>query len=524
MRRWTPLLPYLPYLLLSLLIVGPLLAPGYVLTMDMVFTPQLRLPPHVDNTWLLYAILHALDWVLPADVVQKLVLLVGLLLAGVGAHRLLLAIGKGQAYWRWAVYVGGVLYVVNPFVYDRLMAGQWGVLLGYSLLPWFIMSLYRFGREPSWPGLFGLTVWVVAMSIVSIHSLGYVALFGAIAVVVRAHDWRPLVRFGAVGVLIFMAASAYWLVPTLMGQGRIAGSLATFTSAGQHAFATVDAVGTGQIGAVLGLLGFWQETRGLYVQPIESHMLWGLVYMAVLGLLVIGVWQAWRQQREIALVATVVALMATVLAIGLAALLAAGYREPQKFVAVLALTYVYFVAWGAVWLLGKLRAKRLVAAGLIVLILSYTPTLLWGGGGQLRPTDYPADWYTAKHILAAQPNSDKVLMLPWHLYMSYSFTHGRIIASPAHTFFDREIVASDDPELPGVVPQTRDSTREIVQSRILPAVMKGEPVAQRLREIGVGYVLLSKDLDWTEYASIARQPGVQLLHQGVTLDLYKLTK
>ena len=136
-------LSYIPYLLLGLGVMGPLLLPGFVLTMDMVFAPVMRMPNHVDNTWLFYASLHVLNRFLPADFIQKCMLLSILVASGIGAHRLLWQLRPdGEKFPRNAIYVGAALYMINPFVYDRFMAGQYGVLLGYCLLPWFARSLW----------------------------------------------------------------------------------------------------------------------------------------------------------------------------------------------------------------------------------------------------------------------------------------------------------------------------------------------------------------------------------------------
>lgn len=531
LRRFVP---YLPYLGLALLVMGPLLAPGYVLSMDMVFTPILRLPDHVDNTWLLYALLHVLDIVLPADMVQKLMLFACLLLSGIGMHRLLASLKPAEAQrWQWATYVASTLYMINPFVYDRLMAGQWGVWLGYALLPWFARSLLALVLAPSGRAALQLGLWLTAMSIVSIHSVGYAALLMLVALASRTGNWKQLqllLKYIGITVGLFVGASLYWLVPTWLGQGRIASSLATFSTSGSQAFATVDAVGTSQVGSVLGLLGFWQETRGLYMTPLESHGMWGFVYFVLLAMMVFGAVLAWRRQREVAAWGLVAGLLAILLAIGLASELGrilpfmAGYREPQKFVAVWALVAAYLLAWAASWLLAKVRARFVATVVLGGLVLAYTPVMLWGAAGQLRSTNYPLDWYRTNQILNQQSDDAKTLILPWHLYMSYGFTNGRIIASPAHAFYDRAVVASDDPELPGVRPQTRDTTREAVQDGVLPAGLGGQSVTKRLRDLNIGYIVLNKDLDWMEYGYIDRDPGAVVLYDGPNLRLYKLAK
>ena len=53
----------------------------------------------------------------------------------------------------------GLFYAVNPFVFDRLYAGQLGVLLGYALLPFAVTALldaaqepHRVGRAACWAG------------------------------------------------------------------------------------------------------------------------------------------------------------------------------------------------------------------------------------------------------------------------------------------------------------------------------------------------------------------------------------
>jgi len=534
MDRLKRVIPYWPYGLLSLVALGPLLLPGYVLTMDMVFTPDLRMPSHVDNTWLLYASLHVLDILLPADVVQKLLLLCILLLSSIGAHRLLMLVRPQQEGWRTAVYVGAIFYVVNPFVYDRLMAGQWGVLLGYSLLPWFTASLVRLGRDPTWRRLCWLVGWTTLLGIVSIHSLGAVAVLVAVAFALQAADKSKrarLLRFAGVGIACFILLNSYWLLPAVMGQGRIAQSLQTFSNTGSTAFGTVDAVGTGTLGSILGLLGFWQEKRGLYVQPIEAYALWGLVYLVIIVLMIWGAWLAWKHQRMVAVGALCVSVISVLLALGIghAWLVShvpffAGFREPQKFVALLALAYCYFMTWAAAWFMTRWKGWRraVIVAVLFMLPFLYAPSFIWGAAGQLHATDYPKDWFAVNDRLNAQSPDGKALVLPWHLYMSYSFTNGRIIASPTPAFFDREVITSDDPELPGVKPQTRNTIRETVQHDILPALKSGQSVADVLSRLGIRYIIVSKDLDWREYS--LKPDEVTRLYDGEVLSLYRLAK
>jgi hypothetical protein len=79
---------YFEYTVLALLVMLPLLRPGYIFALDMVFTPRFPLPPSVDNSYLYSALLHYLSFVIPSQVLQKIILLLSLVLSGVGMHHL----------------------------------------------------------------------------------------------------------------------------------------------------------------------------------------------------------------------------------------------------------------------------------------------------------------------------------------------------------------------------------------------------------------------------------------------------
>ncbi len=68
--------------------------------------------------------------VVPGDIAQKLVLLAIFVLGCAGVVALL---DREPLLARLA---GGVFYVWNPYVAERLIIGQWALLLGYAGLPW----------------------------------------------------------------------------------------------------------------------------------------------------------------------------------------------------------------------------------------------------------------------------------------------------------------------------------------------------------------------------------------------------
>ena len=126
---------------LAVLVLGPLLVRGYVLTYDMVFVPRLELGrgllgldvavPRAVPADLLVALAGRL---VPGDLVQKLVLAGVFVGAAAGAARL---VPSPRPAARAAA---AVLYAWNPFVYERLLLGHWGLLVSYAALPWVASS------------------------------------------------------------------------------------------------------------------------------------------------------------------------------------------------------------------------------------------------------------------------------------------------------------------------------------------------------------------------------------------------
>jgi hypothetical protein len=80
-------------------------------------------------------VVAAASRILPADILQKLILLAIFVLACAGAAALL---DREPLLARLAA---GVFYAWNPYVAERLIIGHWALLLGYAALPWTLRAV-----------------------------------------------------------------------------------------------------------------------------------------------------------------------------------------------------------------------------------------------------------------------------------------------------------------------------------------------------------------------------------------------
>ncbi|HNM84423.1 MAG TPA: hypothetical protein PKI77_07860, partial [Mycobacterium sp.] len=148
-------------LLLALLIVAPLAAPGYLLLRDAVSTPRSYLsdaalglseaaPRAVPQDFAVALASHLLD----GGIVVKLLLLFGLVAAGWGAARLADTVVPDSGLP--GQFVAATVAVWNPYVAERLLQGHWSLLVGYGCLPWVATWVLRLRDGDGTGGFFAL--------------------------------------------------------------------------------------------------------------------------------------------------------------------------------------------------------------------------------------------------------------------------------------------------------------------------------------------------------------------------------
>lgn len=532
---------------ISLAIMLPMLLPGYIFALDMAFTPHIPLPDHVTSSYPFYALLHFLNLAIPSEIIQKALLLTILLCSGIGMHRLVLWLQKGQhldkTYDVWGAYIAGTFYMVNPFTYSRFMVGQFAVLLGYALLPFFVLALLRLYEEPTPKRSIILALCLTLIGIVSIHSVGLALILVLVSLPLivhrnKAHPRRliEITKYGGLSILLAALASAYWLIPLIAGQSSTARAIASFNSGDQQAFATIGGDIINRVANVLQLQGFWAEGVHSYLLPQDILPIWFLVVIGLWVLVDIGLVHMWRHGQRFAFIlfggaAVVAVILATT---GLSNSLAhnmfffAGYREPQKFVALLAMAYAIALSFGVTSLLHRYKKKgsevklSVTTIGVLILPILLTPTMFWAFGNQLTPRQYPADWYTINDKMNNDKAEGRAIFLPWHLYMKFSFTD-RIVVNPADQFFDRPTIVSNDLEFGNASPTMPDAEKTDI-GHILKAAKKGDQnLAPQLARHNIRYVLLSKDDDNKPYDYVSRQPGIQLVAETHSLKLFRIS-
>lgn len=437
--RWRRGLVALWSAALAALLLGPALAPGYVLSYDMVWVPDLvlradvlgvgsGLPRAVPSD----AVVAVLDEVVPGALLQKVVLLLALVAGGLGLDRLL---GESSlparlaavTFWQW-----------NPLVVERLVLGHWPVLVGYAALPWVVHGALRWRGESRYPWWLLVVVPLGSLSVSAGLATSLVLL-----VVLRRH-WLP-----ALGLVL--AAQAPWLVSGLLhagdavtdrsgaalfalsDEGPLPGPLAALTLGGIWNAEVVPASREGALALVallvllgLGLLGWLTRERSpVPLGPLV--VLWGVGW----GLATVS----WLAPDALGAVAAVVPG---------AGVLRDGSRLLVLCAPLLAVLLALGVDAATRWARDRLGPVAAGAAAVVLVLWPVTvlPDAAWGVSGRLGAVDYPAEYAQARSALRDAPGD--VLVLPLTSYRQPDWNEGVKVLDPFGRFVTPVPVASDE--------------------------------------------------------------------------------
>ncbi|MEU8267010.1 hypothetical protein AB0B89_07565 [Sphaerisporangium sp. NPDC049002] len=562
--------PALAGLVVGLLALGPALGRGFVLRYDMVFVPgpPLRLDPGgFPRAVPSDQVVALLSSVLPAQAVQKLILLAIFVLAGSGAAAL---VPGDRLVARLAA---AVFYAWNAYLAQRLLLGQWALLLGFAGLPWAVRAAARGGPwrlalalVPAAAGGFqAMLVSVLAvLPVAATRALPVPAGGSSLVVPVPVGGSSPVVTVPVAGpsrrlrgtleaLAVLAVLSLPWAVPALL-------SHAVTDPAGVDAFAPRADGPFGTLGSLLSLGGIWNAQAVVPGQAAwvlaTARLLLAVVAVVTFVRLLRTEAPYWRGLLIAASAGLVIALAGAYAPGVLKGLIGLwpGFgplRDGQLYVAPLVLVQAvgFGVAVGrlsrpddrvrgvAVGHLPRLddrvrgvaradaRARRaavLVPAvvGVLVPVL-VLPTFAWGASGRLAAVEYPDDWRRVQAIVNGDPRPGALISLPWGAHRAFAWNGGRVILDPATKSFARRVVW-DDALVVGLAAgrPLRVAGEDLLARRVGAAIgTRGGALTSVLRAAGIRYVLI---VGQDENAFRSRLPGATSVYVGRQVLLLRL--
>ncbi|MFZ1063002.1 MAG: hypothetical protein WAN30_05975 [Acidimicrobiales bacterium] len=488
--------------------------------------------------------------------------------AVVGAGRLA---GRG-VYSRLAA---GTLYAVNPFVFNRIYVGHFALLIGYAFLPFAVSAALRSIRAPLDRWLVP-SLWWAVLTALSPH---FAWIYGVVVVGIAVTSITSCSQqFWRITGWLLVVVSGFTLMSSYIFLPHTVTSLPT--QVGRVSLALYRTVGDPHLGLmvnVLSLYGFWRKGPGPEL-PKDVISGWPFLMFAIVLLVAYGIWRRPRaskseyhdvirnddadgadpqtrqgfrhwgrgstvessnEEKRLSHLLLFMGVVGFFLALGdqgpTGSLFTWAYdhvpffaimREPQKFLMLLALAYAVFFGWGVELFskaYGSLSRNRTAAVALtlgIALPLSYTPTIFDGLAGQITTSPLPSSYQRADLLMGT--GAGNILYLPWHLYMSYPFTHGRVVNNVAPSSFRRDVISGDNVEAGDVETQST-SPRSKYLERLFADGKNLKTFGELVAPLGVQYVVLAKTVDWASYRWITKQSDLHLVLDTPSLEVWRNT-
>ena len=550
--------------------MGPALARGFVLSYDMVFVPN---PPFSSALLGLTggparpvpsdAVVAVAAGLIPADILQKLILLSVFTLACSGAAALLAGCWRARTGERpplLACLAAGVYYTWNPYVAERLVMGQWATLLGYAGLPW-VLRLLCTGPERI--GRLRLALTLLPAAIGGFAGMAITGLAAGPAALARGGGPDQRARRLAVVLAVCVLLSLPWIIPSLIEPVRA-------DPAAANLFAARADTPFGSLGSLLLLSGIWNAQAvplgyggvpavfwllvvaaagGGYVfiaRPLRLAPGLGIAGIVGLAVAAIGVSppgravlrdliSAWAGFAVLRDGQQYVAALALAEAIGLGACVARAARGMQVRAGPGAGDDVPVPASpvsaspvsaskGA-----SLASAGGAALGVVALLapVLLLPGMAWGSAGRLHAVRYPPDWLTARQLIDADPAPGTVLLLPWAQYRRYPWNEGEAVFDPWPRLLARDVIANDALTV-GSQSIGQESAASI---RLNGIIAQPGPLTGKLRAAGVRYVVVDAGplLNGThvngahaDLAAAAGLPGARLITASRDLVVFRL--
>jgi len=446
------------------------------------------------------AVLAVFSRIVPADIAQKLVLLSIFVLACAGAAALL-----EREPW-FARLAAGVFYAWNPFVAERLLIGQWALLLGYAGLPWALRAIIT-APVASWRGAgrLGLALLPAAVGGFAAMAISALVVVPAAVLAPGGPARRQLISASA-ALAVLAVASLPWLIPSLL-------RTVSADPAGIAAFAARADTPFGSLGSLLMLGGIWNaQTVPAGYGGAWSALWLALVLAAAASYVAFGL----RRHRWPGLTFAAVA--------GLA-IASMGVTAAQQFTAPLALAEAVgaglLVTWaaGAHVAEGEHRQPRTgrpglaIAVALVLAPVLLLPGLAWGAAGRLRPAWYPAVWMEAAQMIDQSRARGAALLLPWAAFRRPAWNGGRAVLDPWPRLVSRQVVWNTGPQVGDV----RLKPDDPVGSRLGRVILAPGPLTAALEAAGVRFVIVDAG------GSVAsRLPGCVVLFTRPGLAVYQV--
>lgn len=423
------------------------------------------------------------------------------------------------------MFLVGAFWIGVPFFSERLAVGQWRLLFSISMLPWLYLAATSTYLKSWWMRLAPIALIAFLMISHYRRSVNFLELIAIAAILSWIITGTYLTR--SKRLIAGLVAMVAVIVVAAWGGAHFAGSLRDLVSADQLSLFTV---GHGPfverlLGAV-SYIGFWAERADRLPVNFAAYWFYYLPGLALLPATIVGWRELYRSRPFEGVLLPLIYGLSLIIVLSnypifdSHRLLAfydsigfTGLRETGKFMGLMMVTQV--IGLGAA--LGNTNKLK---SGLAILAIAF---LLPATSGLFRlavtPTPYPAS--LVETAQSANIKNEKTIMLPWHRFQAYPFTHGKVVDQLAPSLFEKTVF-NEMFEFNGITTLSADPWQRQMADATNEPTIADERLLGLFKEKDIQLVVIMKTNDYQKYLDWASRIGLEKVRDDADLTAYRL--
>lgn len=521
------IIPLAAYVAVAMLILGPGLLSGYLFLIDMpwpfkfefshLFQGDLR--PHLP----LVAVFTLLNTIIPSWVIQKILLISIITFAGFNTRNL----SKSLTNNNHIAFSSGLIAILNPFLAERLVAGQWIVLAGYAYAPLVIHLLLNAlinNKQKSY------VYFIIAYSLFPIISLHWwymttpiLLLIAIIYILKYRTKYKPMniAKISVLGIASFLIINSFWMYSVAGPDG----SLSQINDTVDFYIFRPNIEEYGLHPTIMSLYGFWNDR---IASPKDYFSFWYIVGIAMFLSAIYGILISQKSDNPKLKIFSTTALLslpiAYLLSLGIGEPITrsiinslmnlpgfVGMRETGKFIGLLAIFVAIFAPIAVAYRTTTQKTQTISLFAITIAIIISMNGLLLGARGQLKPYDYPSSYIEIKDDI--DRIDTKILVLPRAGYLDLKFAGNSYAANPSRVNYGNKLDISSITGNPII-----DGEYDLIDEISLKYYDKN--LRSKIQKLGYEYVLVLKTDSWSNYEQFIST--LDVIYDSKDIALYKL--
>ena len=360
--------------------------------------------------------------------------------------------------------VFGAILVFNPFIYSRIMMGQWGVAFSVITMPIFVYYLFEYFKSPTNRNIIFAVASFMLSSSFQFHffviNSGMAFLYFLLNLYNEKFDKKPVKCISSFAKLIaiLFLVNLYWIIPSIYLYATNQNTIFEAIDESHLSFFSPKESQTGNTLFIsLAMYGAWRENgiilaRDIIPTPIFLLTLFVIVYLTITGFVANP-----KNIENIFLL--IVGVAGLFLATGVShpwtseffkwsfnnIPFFSGFRDSNKFLGLLVVSYALLGTRGLKEILKNqpFFIKCIIVTAVLSSLIIYNYPQI-GLSNQLHPLKFPKCYNELNNYLNKLPSNKNIIYLPWNEYMNYNWSmaagiDGKI-STPINALVDKYII------------------------------------------------------------------------------------